>query len=327
MVMWGLRRGVCVIGVIAIFLSYASGVFAQEKIKIAILRQLDIKPFFDSEEGTKKALADLGYDQDKVEFISVSAKGNITAIADIVTELRKANVKIISPIGTLATIEVLKNVKDIPVVFSIVSYTESLTEAGKKFGFSDNYTGALQNSPAELEIDLAIKAAEVKKVGMIFNANEDNAKRDKDNLEKGCKKFGIECITLPYTEEAKLVETFQQLADMGIKCIVFPKDTLVIKHLEEIKKIIYANQILTIAADTVPVGMAGAALCIAAPPDKVGMLAGDKIAQILKGKKPSQIPIEGLKNFEVWLNMVVAKKINLNVPTAVVRMANKIITE
>ena len=57
------------------------------------------------------------------------------------------------------------------------------------------------------------------------------------------------------------------------------------------------------------------------------MLAGEKIVEILNGKKPADIPMEGLKSFEIWLNKASASKTKTGIPVAVEKIASKIITE
>jgi putative ABC transport system substrate-binding protein len=308
-----------------------SAAFAQEKIKIGIINQIDILPFFDTIDGVKKGLAEKGFGEDKVEYILFSVKGNIDSIKDGIDQMRKAhNLKLMVSIGTRATTETLKYVQDIPVVYSCVSYAESINEAGKQLGFANNYTGTLLNAPAEKVIDLALKIKsrkEIGRIGMIYCSKEDNARRDKDNFEEGCRKFGIESIVIAYTEESEIVGAFQKLVDQGIRCILFPKDTLINKHLDELKPIIFQNQIFTLAADTAFVSKGGAVLAFSAPAYKVGMLAGDRIAQILNGKKPADIPPEGLKSFEIWINMAVASKTKIDIPSTVTKIASKVITE
>lgn len=300
-------------------------VYSQEKINIGILRQIDIKPFFDAEQGVKDALELGGYDESKVNFISIAINNQIDTVQRNLEELRKQNVKLICTIGTSVTIETLKNEKDIPVVYNIVSYPESITDAGKKYGFSENYTGATNKVASEPMIKMALKLKKIDTIGMIFNAKEENAVRDVENIEKDCERLGIKSIIIPYTEEEKIVTTFKKLIDIGIDCLLFPKDTLQVKYLNELNSIIYDNKVLAFGLEASFCERDSAVLAFAAPTYKVGLIAGKKAVEVLNGKNPSDIPVEGLDKFDIYLNTRVAKKIHMNIPVNILKIASEVI--
>ncbi|MBU1998960.1 MAG: ABC transporter substrate-binding protein [Candidatus Omnitrophota bacterium] len=303
--------------------------FAQEKIKIGIVVQNQIKPFMDAVDGIKKHLAEKGYGEDKVEFIFINSQDNTEKVIEAIAQFRSANVKLIIPTGTATTIEVLKNVHDIPVVFAVVAYEESIIEAGKKLGFGKNYTGALSSSSAERIIEVALKVnPNIKKVGMIYDPNVDNTVREKMNVEDGCRKYGIELVALPYNGASEVINTFQKMVDMGVQCVNIPKDSVQQKLLNELKPIIYANKLFSITTSELgTVSSGGAVIGLSAVPAVIGRLAGEKVVQVLKGKRPSDMPMERPKKFAIWLNMIAAKASGVNVPVSVVKLADKVITE
>ncbi len=313
------------IGVCVFLLIVVSCVFAQEEIKIGIVRQIDIKPFMDAEQGIIESLAARGYAEDRVEFIVKRINNNLQLVKSAVEELKTAGVQVIVSIGTRATIEVLKYVKEIPVVYSGVSYQESIQEAAKKYGYADNYTGTLLNAPAERLIEVALKIKRINRIGMIFNLKEDNAYRDVQSFERSCKIAGIQSVVMPYTQEEDLAANFHKLIELGISCILFPKDTLQVKHIDELIPMVYKHDIFTLGADAAFCQKNAAVLAFTAPAYKVGALAGKKIAQILEGKDPKKIPAEGLANFEIWINLKVAKQTNIHISPAVMRMASEIV--
>jgi putative ABC transport system substrate-binding protein len=320
----GIARG-CLVFLFTLLI--LSGAWAQDKINIGIISQIDNRPQIDSIDGIKKGLADKGYTQDKVEYTTFNCKGNAGLVKDAVADMRKANVKLIFAIGTSITIETLKYVRDIPVVYACVSYAQSIYEANKKFGFADNYTGALLNAPADILIVLALKIkVDLGSIGIVYRISEDNSLRDKDNYEKSCAKFGIETIIMPYDREDQVVATYQKLADQGVKCLLYTKDGMMIKHAEEIKPIIYKYQIMGLASDAAPVQNGLAVLAFTAPAYKVGQLAGEKAYDILaNGKKPAELSEEGLKNLELWLNISSATKAKVNLPVGIMKLATKVI--
>ena len=69
----------------------------------------------------------------------------------------------------------------------------------------------------------------------------------------------------------------------------------------------------------------GVLLGVCANPYKVGSLAGEKAVKVLKGAKPSSIPIESLKNLDVIVNMKTAKAGQIIIPPAFLKSATKVI--
>src|SRR6266508_2839202 len=69
----------------------------------------------------------------------------------------------------------------------------------------------------------------------------------------------------------------------------------------------------------------GVLLGICSNPYRVGRLAGEKAVKVLRGQKPSAIPIETLKKFDVIVNMKTAKAGQFNLPPAFMKAVTKII--
>jgi len=317
-----------IVGIFGLVLLCTSAALAQGKIKIGVILQNNAPVFLQGVDGLKKGFAEKGYGEDKVEFIIIDAKNNLEAIKDIVAELRNANVKFIAPLGTAGTIETLKHVKDIPVVFPVVGYAESIIEAGKKFGYGNNYTGAVTSVSADRILEVALKIKrDIGKAGMIYDSTADNSRRDKDNFEKSCAKFGIEMLALPFTQDSEVVPTFQKLVDQGVKCVMIPKDSVQQRHVDELRSIIYKNQLFSITSEVAVVPSGASVVGLSCEPYECGRLAAEKIVQILNGRKPADIPMEAPKSYAIWLNMIAAKKTNIEISAVVMKLATKVITE
>ena len=54
-------------------------------------------------------------------------------------------------------------------------------------------------------------------------------------------------------------------------------------------------------------------------------LAGEKAAKVLKGAKPSAIPIESLKNMDLIMNMKVAKEGKFDIPASFMKQLTRTI--
>ena len=69
----------------------------------------------------------------------------------------------------------------------------------------------------------------------------------------------------------------------------------------------------------------GALVGVTVDPYAVGRLAGEKAAKVLKGAKPSSIPIEPLKKLDVIVNRKTAKAGRFQIPSAFMKSVTKVI--
>jgi putative ABC transport system substrate-binding protein len=300
--------------------------FSADKVKIGIIMQIDIPPFRAQVDGMKKGLEAAGYTKDNTEIIELIAAGKIDTIKGFTNDLRKAQVNLIAVIGSAAAIEVLKYVKDIPVVTS-VTYAETLKENGKVFNYGDNYTASLMTTPTMPVIKLGLKIKKINSIGMVYNQNEDQSRRDVEMLSKDCKTLGIKSITLAYTDEKMLVETYKKLIDQNPDCVIISKDTLVVKHLGEIKPLVYGKKIVCLGLDDASATGDVSIVAFALDMSELGVDIAKKTVEILKGKKPADIPASGLDKFFVTVNLKAAKAVGINIPVEIIRSANKVIKE
>mgnify|MGYP001038284869 CR=1 FL=1 len=102
--------------------------------------------------------------------------------------------------------------------------------------------------------------------------------------------------------------------------------TTVGKGLKDIVEVATKSKIPTVAhlADRAEKGVLVVA---SANPFKLGELAGKKAAQILRGARPSDIPIETLKSYEIAVNLKIANAMGIKIPATLLKAATKVIKE
>jgi putative ABC transport system substrate-binding protein len=69
----------------------------------------------------------------------------------------------------------------------------------------------------------------------------------------------------------------------------------------------------------------GVLLAVSANSRALGRLAGEKAVKVLRGAKPSSIPIEPLKKLDVIVNMKAARAGHMDVPPAFLKAATRVI--
>jgi putative ABC transport system substrate-binding protein len=162
---------------------------------------------------------------------------------------------------------------------------------------------------------------------MVYNQKEDNSIKEAANLAAACKTMGITSITVPYADESKLVETYAQLIASGkIDCILFSKDTLLVKHLQEISQLIIKKKIIAITIDEGSID--ASILGLSLSHTDLGLVLAKTAVRILRGeKKPSEIEPATTEKYMVMVNLKVAKAVGVKIPVDLIRSANKVIKE
>ena len=88
-----------------------------ETIRIAILKSRNLEPYNVALASFEKTFKDNGYD---IQFLYYDLEGSAENRGAISEEIIKSNPKLILSSGTEATKVARENIKDIPVVFSVV---------------------------------------------------------------------------------------------------------------------------------------------------------------------------------------------------------------
>ncbi|MBF0361529.1 MAG: ABC transporter substrate-binding protein [Oligoflexia bacterium] len=309
--------------------------FAQEKVKVGFVDQVGMKAFEDGKKGFMEGLKEKGFES-KIEVVYHNLNNNMDLVKDTIDKLKKENVKVIVTQGTKVTLEFLKVVKDIPIVYTSVTYPQQIDEIGKNLKFGDNYSGATIYTPQLPLIKLALKIKpDIKTIGIVVNSDEVNSKRDAGDLEKAAKELKLKSIISEYPGNNKdnnllqksVVAAFNKLIDSKVDAIMFPKDTLQVKFSNEIKSVVIPKKILTLATDASFAEKGVAVMAFTATCQKAGQNAGVIVTEILSGKKPKDIPPMYLDSFDIYLNTKTAKEMNISLPVDMIRMASTIIKE
>jgi putative ABC transport system substrate-binding protein len=89
-------------------------------IKIGILLFSKETRYLDAAQGIKAVLNERGYSEPSTHFIMGNAEANKAKAADLVSKFTEAKLDLIITVGTSITIPVVKQIKDVPIVFTMV---------------------------------------------------------------------------------------------------------------------------------------------------------------------------------------------------------------
>lgn len=294
--------------------------------KFVAITQIVEHPALDSvRQGVKDELKEKGYIIGKnLEWQYQSAQGNPTTATQIARKFAGESPDVIVAIATPSAQTAAAAARGIPIVFSAVTdpvgakLVKSLSHPGK------NITGTTDMLPVKEHLKLIKKLIpNIKTVGTIYNPGEANSVTIIELIELEAPKLGLKIVKSAATKSSDVLTAARALVGK-VDAIYLPTDNTVISAAEAVIKVGEQNKIPVIAADTDTVKR-GAAAALGFNYYDVGRQTGVIVAQILGGKKPGDIPVQGVEKMELHLNPGAAKRMGLTLPENLLKEAKEIV--
>lgn len=263
-------------------------------------------------DGFKKALEDNGYkDGENVKYNVQIAQGEQSNSVSIANNFVADKVDLIfanSTPSAQTALQATKEEGDIPVVFTSVTdpVGAGLIEAFDKPGA--NITGTSDNHPESISntIEFMINELNVKKIGVLYNAGEQNSIVQVEAVEEVAKNNGAEIVTASVSTSAEVKQAAESLIGR-VDAIYVPTDNTVVSAFQTVVTV--ANeQKLPLFAGELDSMEQGAVAASGFSYYDLGYQTGLMAVQILKGeKKPSEIPAAYPESFKLVINKAAAE--------------------
>jgi len=273
--------------------------------RIGILKYTEEARFVESQKGIMDQLKKGGFGEPAVKFTIENAGGSKMKAGEIAQKFAAAKMDLIVTIGTSATIAVAKMIKDVPIVFSTVydPIEAGIAKDWKSSG--NNTTGSCTRIPMAKVMKSLKEFAPVKKLAVLYTPGEKNSEVQLIELQKIQAGFQIKVIPVILSKEEDVAQILPRVVDT-VNALYLTGSSIVGTTVPIIVDMANKTKVATITHldDLVD---KGALLGVCVNSYLVGCLAGEKAVKILKGAKPSSIPIETSKKLEFVLNMKTAK--------------------
>jgi len=216
---------------------------------------------------------------------------------------------------------------DIPVVFSAITDPVGAGLVSNwKSHEDENVTGVSDMIVVSDDVDLIMKIMpDLKTLGTIYNAGEENSGFLVEKLKEACEALGIEVKVATVSTSADVATAAQSLVGQ-VDAIWIGTDNTVVTGLEALVGISEDNNIPLFAADEDSIERG----CIAAYSFDyydIGYQTGEMIARILKGTKASTIPVEKGEVISLSVNTAAAERMGITLPQDIINQAKTVYTE
>ena len=274
----------------------------------------------------RQGLRELGYVEGQNIAVEYRfAEANPEPLSDLAGELVRLKVDVILTINTAAS-DAAKNVtKTIPIVFTYVADPGGLVASLARPG--GNITG-LTTLAAELSgkrLELLKEAFPgISQVAWLWNSANPTATRVLRETERASPQLGIQLQPLKVQGPDEFQNAFKVATGKRAGVLFVWEDAVLLPHRTLILDLA-AKHRLPAASQYREFAEAGGLLSYGPNLPEHFHRAATYVDKILKGTKPTDLPVEQPTKFEFVINLKTAKALHLTIPQSVLFRADKVI--
>jgi putative tryptophan/tyrosine transport system substrate-binding protein len=293
---------------------------AAEK-KVGVLLWNEEARYTEAKQGMLDQLRQEGFGGAAVRYIEENAGGSKARVISVARKFAAEKVDMIIAIGTSAVELVAAEVKDVPIVFSMV-YDPVEAKIAKSWKSSgNNTTGASPRLPMSKLVGVLKELATVKSLAVLYTPTEKNSEIQLKELQKIQGRNNIRIIPVILTREddpslkiAQVVRASDAIYLSGssivgasIPAIVNAANRAHVVSVTHLDDLVEKGALLGVSVDSY----------------HVGRLAGKKAAKVLRGSRPASIPIEMSDRIDIILNMKSVRDGKFDIPPSFLEKVNK----
>ncbi|MBT0664861.1 ABC transporter substrate-binding protein [Geobacter pelophilus] len=294
---------------------------ARAEKRIGVLLFSEEARYHEALKGIKDQLAKAGYKEPKVTFVMGNAGGSKAKAADMVKNYATGNISMMITLGTNATIAVAKEIKDVPIVFSMV-YDPLEARVAKGWESSGtNVTGSSPKIPISELVGRLKEIRPVKRVAALYTPGEKNSESQLKELQSQQQKHGIKVIPVIIAKKEDVAQILPEVIT-SVDALYLSGSSVIGATIPPIVEIAAKAEVISFThlEDLVKEGVL---LGLCSDPYQLGVLAGKKAVAVMQGAKPSAIPIEAIAKPGVIINKKTVAASKVHIPKAFMQKVAK----
>lgn len=302
--------------VLLLMLAVACGKKEEGKIKIGITQIVEHPALDAARDGFMEVLKASEF-ADRIEFETKSAQGDMAVAQNIAESFVNDQKTLILAIATPTAQASFNATKDIPILITAVTDPISAGLTGA------NVTGTSDATPLDKQFTLLKNIyPNAKTVGIIYNIGEQNSEIQVNQAKELAGKFGFKIEAVGVSNINEISQALDALLDK-VDVLYAPTDNLIASSMPLIAEKSIAKNKGIIAGEK---GMveAGALATEGIDYYELGKQTGEMAIRVLKGEKPSDLPIKTLEKTELVINTRTFKALGLTISDELNTKATKV---
>jgi len=275
-----------------------------------------------------EALDKLGYQDGRTAEIDLlGAEGDPGRLKALVAQLGAQKPDVVIAITSPAVLALKEARLTIPVVFAFVSdpvglaIVESFAHPGGNFTGVTYSEAVLGGKRLELLID-AISG--IRRVAVLWSPFFPGNAAALDSIRVAASTRGITVFSREFRDLEDLAPAFDDAKRAGSQAAVFMTDNVMFGHRKRVAELAMTHLLPTI--HTFPPEVRDGGLMFYGPSNAENYQRAAALAnRILKGARPSELPVEQPTKFELIINLKTAKALGLAIPEAFLLRADEVI--
>jgi len=277
----------------------------------------------------RQGLNETGYEEGRNLFIAYRwADGRYDRLPGLAMELVRHQVAVIAATGgDAATLAAKAATSTIPIIFAggtdpvSAGIVASLTRPDQNVTGVSLLIGLLGAKQVELLQELVPKAP---LIAALFNPNNPNAERGAKDVQSAAGTIGQKVVVFYASNEREIDTAFASLVQQQAGGILIYPDGFFTGRRDQLVELAARYKIPAIYPWR-DYAVAGGLMSYGTSIREAFRWAGTYVGKVLKGAKPTDLPVIQPSKFEVVINLKTARALNLSVPTSLLLRADEVI--
>jgi putative ABC transport system substrate-binding protein len=276
-----------------------------------------------------QALKETGYvEGQNVEVEYRWAEGQNNRLPMLAAELARRQVAVIAASGTAAALAAKAATSTIPIVFGVavdpvkVGLVASLNRPG------GNLTGIaslnVEVGPKRLELLHEVVPSATSMALLVNPTNPSMAEPFSRALQAAAGVLGLQLHVLHASSEREIEAAFETLVKLRAGGLVIMPDQLFLARSEQLAALTVRHALPAVHLFR-EFAAAGGLMSYGSDETEYYRMIGTYIGRILKGEKPSDLPVQQATKVELIINLKTARALGLSVPLPLVGRADEVI--
>ncbi len=297
---------------------------------IGFLHSASPNPFAHLVAAYRQGLKDSGYVEGENLAVEYRwAEGQFDRLPSLAADLVRRDVRLIAALGgSTSPLAAKKATATIPIVFSSgeidpvkSGLVASLNRPGGNVTGVSPMTGVLLAKRLELLREITPRAG---LVGYLLNSSNPNSESQSSDVHEAARALGLELHAQSASSDPDFETAFEAFSRRRVGALFVGNDPFFLARRQQIVALA-ARYSLPASYFSREFVAGGGLMSYAASFVDGYRLAGLYSGRILKGEKPSDLPVVQSVKFELGLNLKTAKALGLTVPQALLTTADEVI--
>ena len=276
----------------------------------------------------RSALMNAGYvEGQNVEIDFRWAEGDYTRLPVLATELVAERVALIVAGGPPAALAAKAATASIPIVFTVgadpvaLGLVASLSHPGGNATGVNIVTDEIESKRLGLLHEVVPKA---RTIAVLLNPKSPSFEAQSKDVREGARSSGIDILILNAASPVDIDRAFATLGEKRPGALLVGSDPFLVSARKQLVELAARQAIPAMYMDRDTTAIGGLMSYSISLPDAYRQ-AASYVSRILKGEKPSDLPVIRPTKFELAINLKTAKRLGLNLSSGLLSIADEVI--